>query len=137
MAVTAGLCICAKLDFLTGVHEKTDKYKIALYSPAAQLTPFCEEYSKQDEVVGQGYVAGGMELQGYSAYCEGIEACIEWTKETLWKNASITARGAVIYNASKGNRAILVMDVTDVHGNPVTSTNGNFKLDAGIAVKIG
>ncbi len=137
MAVTAGLCCSAKLDFLTGVHQPGDRYKLALYTPAANLTPYDTEYTKQDEVKGQGYVAGGADLAGYNASLDGISACITWAKETLWRNATITARSAMVYNASKGNKALLIIDIMDDYGNPVTSTNGNFKVDAGITLWVG
>lgn len=137
MSISPGLCVSAKLDFVTGVHQRGDTYKIALFTPQANLTPLITEYSKENEVKGQGYVAGGAVLTGYDAVTEGIRAVVSWNKETIWKNASITARGAVIYNATRGNKAILVMDVTDDYGNAVTSTNGNFKIDAGISFWIG
>ena len=137
MAIVPGMCVSAKLDLVTGVHQPGDTYKIALYGPNAQLNPLITEYSKADEVKGQGYTAGGAQLSGYSAYIEGVRAVICWEKETLWRNASITARGAVIYNATKGNKALLVIDVVDEHGNAVTSTNGNFKIAAGVSLWVG
>lgn len=137
MAVTPGLCVSARLDLVTGVHQPGDNYKIALYAPSANLTPLITHYTKENEVKGKGYVAGGAVLQGYMAYLEGLRAYVCWEKGVIWKNASITARGAVVYNASKGDKALLVLDVMDEMGNAVTSTNGNFSMEAGIAFWIG
>ena len=137
MAITPGLCTSAKLDIATGVHQPGDRYMLALYAPTANLNPFVTEYTKQDEVKGQGYTAGGQALSGYDARVEGIQAVVTWTKETIWKNASLTARGGLIYNAAKGNKAVMVIDVVDDYGNQVTSTNGNFKVEGGIAFWIG
>ena len=137
MSCTPGLCISAKLDLVTGVHQSGDRFMLALYAPAANLNPYVEEYTKQDEVKGKGYQAGGMVLQGYTPTVEGIHAGVVWDKETIWKNATITARSGLIYNASKGNKALMVIDIMDETGNPVTSTNGNFKVDGGIAFFVG
>ena len=130
------MTLAGKLAFITGEHRKDDTYKLALYAPTATLNAFTDSYSKQDEVRGQGYAAGGQVLQGYEAGIEGVQAVITWTKETLWKNASITARSGLVYNARTGT-SVMVIDITDEQGNQVTSTNGNFKVEGGNAVWIG
>lgn len=131
------MCVSAKADVLRGVHQPGDRYMLALYSPSAVLSPYTEEYTKQDEVTGKNYRAGGAPLQGYSVDIEGVAAVMSWSRPTVWPNATITARYGLVYNASKGNRALLVVEVADEHGRPVTSTNGNFKVDGGIAMVIG
>jgi len=136
VAVTPGVTLAGKLAFITGDHRKEDVYRLALFSPAANLNAYTECYSKQDECKGQGYVSGGQALAGYEASIEGVHAIVTWTKETLWKNATITARGGLVYNARTGV-SVLVLDIVDDYGNPVTSTNGNFKVDGGIAAWVG
>lgn len=136
MAVTPGMTLAGKLAFATGQHRADDSYKLALYSPQATLNAFTEAYTKQDEVGGKGYVAGGQLLAGYDARIEGVRAIVTWVKETLWKNASITARSGIVYNARTG-ASVMVIDITDEQGNQVTSTNGNFKVEGGISCWIG
>jgi hypothetical protein len=130
------LTLAGKLAFATGQHRSEDIYKLALYGPQATHNAHTESYTKEHECKGQGYVAGGQALQGYSATIEGTHAVVGWTKDTLWKNASICARYGIIYNARTGT-TVMIIDISDEQGNPVTSTNGNFKVEGGIAAWIG
>lgn len=132
-----GACVCSKADFLRGVHQPGDKYMIALYSPTAAISCHIEEYAKTGEVTGKGYSAGGVALSGYSVDMEGTAAVLQWTAPVIWQNATITARYGLIYNASKNNRAIMVIDVMDEREQPVTSTNGKFQIDGGVGYVLG
>ena len=136
MAVTPGMTLEGKLAFATGRHREDDAYKLALYGPTASLNAFTASYTKEGECAGKGYAAGGQILQGYDVGIEGVTAVVTWTKETLWKNASITARSGLVYNARTGI-SVMVLDIVDEQGNQVTSTNGNFKVEGGIACWIG
>ena len=130
------MTMAGKLAFATGQHRAEDAYKLALYGPQANLNAFTESYTKEGECKGQGYAAGGQVLQGYDARIEGVQAVVTWTKETLWKNASITARSGLVYTARTGT-SVMVIDIVDEQGNQVTSTNGNFKVEGGNAIWIG
>lgn len=123
--IASGLCSSAKLGFLTGVHQPGDVYRVALYTQAANIGPFTEEYTPDGEVRGSGYQAGGLVLTGYQAGLDGIVACVTWSNPAIWKNAEISAHGMMVYNASRGNQALCVV----AFDKPVTSTNGNFKVD--------
>lgn len=136
MACTPGVTLAGKLAFVTGQHRSEDTYKLALFSPQANLNAYTESYTKEGEVKGQGYAAGGQILQGYAAEINGVQAVVAWMKETLWKNATITARSGLVYNARTGT-TVMVIDIVDEQGNQVTSTNGNFKVEGGIAAWIG
>tara|TARA_R110000868_G_scaffold220867_2_gene472364 strand:- start:120 stop:476 length:357 start_codon:yes stop_codon:yes gene_type:complete len=107
-----------------GVHQPGDTYMVALYSPAATLNQHTEHYEKEGEVVGKGYIKGGKPLKGYHACLEGSRAEVCWDKEVRWANATIRARHALIYNASKDNRAMTILDL----GEEAASTNGNWDL---------
>lgn len=122
MAIISGISIAAKRAFLTGEFQPGDNYKIALYTTSAQLSPMNDSYTTAGEVVGSGYQKGGMNLEGYMCDVDGVSACITWSKNPVWKNATINARGAMIYNASKGNKSVLVLDF----GSDIISTNGNW-----------
>jgi len=123
MSVTYGMVISAKLDLLTGVHQPGDVYMVALYGNDAELNQFTTVYTPVGEVKGKGYIAGGKRLAGYEASIEGTRAELSWDG-LRWPNASIRARSALVYNKSKGNRAITILDL----GEESFSTNGNWDL---------
>jgi hypothetical protein len=118
------MTLACKLDLVTGVHQPGDVYMVALYSAAATLNQHTEQYEKEGEVTGKGYIKGGKALKGYNACLEGTRAEVCWDKEVRWANATIRARHALIYNASKGNRAMTILDL----GEEAASTNGNWDL---------
>jgi len=122
--IVSGMCNVAKVDFMRGVHQPGDEYKIALYGKDANLSPMTETYTPDGEVKAKGYHPGGMTLQGYRCDLDGTTAVMGWEYDPVWKNVTITAYGALIYNASKGNRALAVVEFP----SPVTSTNGNFRI---------
>lgn len=121
MAILSGLCVSAKLAWLESM--KGDTFKIALYGASAILSEFTESYTPAGEVAGQGYKAGGMILRGIQIGVDGRTACMTFDTP-IWQNATINARGAMIYNASLNNIAVVVADF----GKDVISTNGNWKL---------
>ena len=99
-----------KQDCLLGVQNLlTDTLKIALYTAEADLNAATTVYSTANEVVGTGYVAGGNTLTGVTVLTSGTTAYVDFADST-WNPASFTARGALIYNASKGNKSIAVLD---------------------------
>ncbi len=129
MAITSALCTSAKKEFLEGVHEAGDTYKIALFTSAASLDASTTAYSTTNEYVGAGYVAGGATLSGYASGSSGTTAWIDWTSDPSWAAATITARGALIYNSSQSNKAIAVIDF----GADKTSTAGTFLITLPVA----
>lgn len=116
--IQAGMCNRAKLDFLKGVHQPTDQYRIALYMDRAKLSPETDRYTGDGEVHGPGYTTGGALLSGYKAGLIGEVAFITFNPVD-WQNSTITARGALIFNASKGNAAVVVMDFGEVKKSSV------------------
>lgn len=121
--ITTGLV--GRLNFLRGVHTPGDVYRIALYKPTATLHPRSTlVYSPVEEVFGAGYEGGGQLLKGLR-YDENPEyAWMSWTKAPKWDDATITARGALIYNQSKQGLVLAVLDF----GETVVSTNGPFEV---------
>jgi hypothetical protein len=81
-------------------------------------------YAITNEVVGTGYTAGGVTLSGFNVTTSGTTAILDFTTDPSWASASITARGALIYNSSKSNKAVYVLDF----GSDITSTNGTFAV---------
>ena len=124
MAITQAFTTQAKNDFLNGVHQPGDVYKIALYTSAATLDSTTTAYAGTNEVIGTGYSAGGVTLSGFAQSSSGTTAWIDWTSDPSWAASTITARGALIYNSSRSNKAIAVIDF----GADKTSTNGTFTV---------
>jgi hypothetical protein len=123
MAITTAMCSSFKEELLKGVHDfENDTFKIALYTSAATLDASTTAYTVTNEVSGAGYTAGGQDLDSPTVTLSGTTAFVDFADET-WTTASITARGALIYNSTAaGNPAVAVFDF----GGDKTSTAGNF-----------
>ena len=123
MAITQAMCTSFKTELLGGTHDlDTDVIKIALFTSAATLGATTTAYSSTNEVAsGSGYTTGGNTLAGAVISSSGTTAFVDFSDST-WSSASFTARGALIYNSSKANRAVAVLDF----GADKTSTNGDF-----------
>lgn len=122
--ITQSLPTSFKADILQGIHDSADTFKMALYTSAATLGTSTTQYTTSGEVVGTGYTAGGATLQGFNVTTSGTTAILDFTTDPSWPNATITARGALIYNSSKSNKAVYVLDF----GSDITSTNGTFSV---------
>ena len=124
MAITQAMCSSFKQQILLGEHDlDTDVIKLALFTSAATLSAATTAYSTSDEVVGTGYTAGGNTLTGATVSLPGTTAYVDFS-DTTWTTATITARGALMYNSSKSNKAIAVLDF----GADKTSTAGDFTV---------
>ena len=124
MAIVSGLCASAKRDFMLGVHQPGDTYKLALYDESATISPLTEVFTTAGEVKGQNYPKGGVELRGYSVNLVGTKANLGFSRDVIIANASISALGGMVYNASKDNLAVGIIEFAE----KITSTNGNFKV---------
>lgn len=124
MAIVQNITTSYKAEVLQGIHDAADTYKIALYTSAATLGAATTAYTTTNEVVGTGYTAGGVTLSGFNVTTSGTTAILDFTTDPFWENATITARGALIYNSSKSNKAVYVLDF----GSDITSTNGTFAV---------
>lgn len=124
MAITSALCTSYKQEILSGIHLAADVYKIALFSSAATLDATTNVYSNTNEIVGAGYVAGGATLSGFVTGSGGTTAWIDWTTDPNWTTATITARGCMIYNSTRADKAVAVYDF----GADKTSTAGTFTV---------
>ena len=116
--IQQGMTSSFKQQILLGEHDlDTDVIKIALYTSAADLGPDTTVYTTSGQVVGTGYTAGGNTLTGAAVTLSGSTACVTFAN-TTWTSASFTARAALIYNSSKSNKSIAVLDF----GSDKTST---------------
>jgi hypothetical protein len=98
-----------KKELYQAVHNlSTDTIKIALYTGNADLNADTTAYSTSNEVVASGYTAGGQVMTGVQISSSGYVAYVNWNSVS-W-SAALTARCALIYNATQGNKSIAVLD---------------------------
>jgi hypothetical protein len=108
--ITAGLTNSFKEELLLGIHDfDTDVMKIALYTSAAELDPATLAYTTVGETSGVGYTATGLVLTGVVVTRTGGIAYVSFDNPT-WNAATFTTRGALIYNSSKSNRSVGVLN---------------------------
>lgn len=114
-----------KVELYQAIHNLlTDTLKIALYTGNATLNESTTAYSSTNEVVGAGYTAGGVTITGVTVNSSEYTAYVSFNNPN-WTSASFTARAALIYNSSKANRSIAVLDFgadKTVSGNTFTVT---------------
>lgn len=126
-AITQAMCTSFKVDILRALHDFTAStghtFKIALYTSSASLDASTTAYSATNEVSGTGYSAGGNTLTSVTPTSSGTTALCDFS-DTSWNTATITARGALIYNSSASNKAVAVLDF----GSDKTSTAGTFSI---------
>lgn len=98
-----------KAECWQAVHNLlTDTIKIALYTGNASLDQTTTAYSATNEVVASGYTAGGQTITGFTIGSDGFTVFGSFNNPS-W-SAALTARYALIYNASKSNKSIAVLD---------------------------
>lgn len=125
MAITQTWTTSFKRQVLLGEHDlETDVLKIALYTSAAVLGPDTTVYTTVGETSGTGYTAGGEVLTNVTVSSGDGIAYVDFNNPT-WAGASFTARGALIYNSSKANKSMFVLDF----GTNQTAVNENFVID--------
>jgi hypothetical protein len=111
---------------LTGDHDwENDTFKVALYTSSADLDADTTAYSTTNEVSGSGYVAGGATLSAASGYPQIVSGKMAMQfDDASWAASTITARGALIYNSSQSNAAVMAIDF----GRDISSTAATFAL---------
>jgi hypothetical protein len=121
-SILQGLTTSFKAQSFEGVQNLlTDSLKIALYTANADLNESTTAYTSVGEVVASGYTAGGVALTGATINSSGFTAYVSFTNVTF--NAAITARCALIYNVTQGNKSIFVLDFgADKIQSPFTIT---------------
>jgi len=109
--ITQGQCTSFKVQLLTATHDFTpttgDTFYLALYTQSATLNADTTVYTTSGEVVASGYTAGGAVLTSIAPTSSGSTAFTSFSDVTF--TASITANGALIYNSTKGNKAVAVL----------------------------
>jgi len=129
MAISQALCTSFKVALLNGEMDFSSDtaltFKVALYTSSATLGASTTAYTATNEVSGTGYTAGGEAITiSTNPTSSGTTAYLDFS-DTTWSSATITARGALIYNANgTTNPAVAVLDF----GADKTSTAGDFTI---------
>ena len=128
MAITQAMCTTFKQALLDGEMDfssnTAQSYKIALYTSSASLDAATTAYTTSNEVTGTGYSAGGNTLTISTApTTSGTTAFLSFAT-TTWTTATITARGALIYQVGGSTPSVAVLDF----GGDKTSTAGDFQI---------
>jgi hypothetical protein len=110
MALVQTLCSSFKQESWLAIHDlDTDVLKMALYTSAASLGADTTAYTLTGETSGTGYTAGGEILTNVQVLLSGTTAYVTFDNPA-WPGSSFVARGALIYNSTKADRAIAVLD---------------------------
>jgi len=128
MAITQAMCTSFKRALLDGEmdfsSDTAQSYKIALYTSSASLDAATTAYTTSNEITGTGYSAGGNTLTISTApTTSGTTAFLSFAT-TTWTTATITARGALIYQVGGSTPSVAVLDF----GGDKTSTAGDFQI---------
>jgi len=133
MAFTGNyMCTSFKVELLKGQHDFTngqDAFKIALYDNSASFTAATTDYTATNEVAASGsYSAGGGTLTNVTPTSSSTTAFTDFDDITF-TSATITARGALIYNSQTGGgtgttNTVVVLDF----GSDKSSTSGDFQI---------
>ena len=133
MAFTGNaMCTSFKKELLEAKHDFTngqDVYKLSLYTNSASFTAATTAYTTSNEVSNSGsYSAGGGSLTNVTPTTSGTTALTDFADITF-TSATITARGALIYNTQAGGgsgttNTVVVLDF----GSDKSSTSGDFQV---------
>jgi hypothetical protein len=122
------MCTSFKKELLEAVHNFKNSggstFKLALYTNSASFDADTTAYTATNEISGTGYSAGGGTLTRVDPSDSGTTALTSFANLTF-STATITARGALIYNDSAaGDPSVIVLDF----GSDKTSTAGDFTI---------
>ena len=123
------MCTSFKKELMTATHNFTNSsgntFKIALYTNSATFTAATTAYTATNEVSNSGtYSAGGGSLTNVTPTTSGTTALTDFSDITF-TSATITARGALIYNDSaSGDPIVVVLDF----GSDKSSSSGDFQI---------
>jgi hypothetical protein len=112
MITATTACSSFKHELLLGVHDfAVHEFRLALYEHGAPLGADTTIYLPDFEVAGFGYTAGGQTLAGLQIFLDSAARVAYATfNDAVWPDSVITARGALLYNQTADQRAIVVLD---------------------------
>ena len=126
MSIVQCMTTSYRQNAMNGVQNlSTNTLKLALYTDAATLGPTTTVYSATNEVSGAGYTAGGKTLTNVQVLTSPEGVVYLSCDNVTWPGASFTARGALLYNSTQGNKSIAVLNF----GSNKTSNNEFFTIE--------
>ena len=127
MAISSTLTTSFKKELLEAKHNFLasggNSFKLALYTSSATLGASTTAYSTTNEASGTNYTAGGAALTNVNPTSSGTTGFTDFSDLTF-SNATVTARGCLIYNDTNSDRAVASIDF----GGDKTSTAGDFTI---------
>jgi hypothetical protein len=127
MAITQAMCTSFKKELLTATHNfatNGNAFKLALYTSSATMGATTTAYSTSQEVSNSGsYAAGGGALTKVAPTSSGTTGFTDFA-DLSFTTATITARGALIYNDTNSDKAVCVLDF----GGDKSSSSGTFTI---------
>ncbi len=127
MAITTAMCTTFKKELLEAVHNFKNTggstFNLALYTSSASLGASTTAFTTTGQSSGTNYTSGGSNLTSVTPTTSGTTAICDFADLTFG-TATVTARGALIYNSSASNKAVCALDF----GGDKTSTAGNFTV---------
>jgi len=129
MAATAGICDTFKQEVLIGTHNftvATDSFSMALMTSASTNTP--STLTNYSGIVGEVSTSGtayaAKVLTNVTPVLNGNQGCVSFSSPITWTASTFTARSAMIYNTTDGNKAVCILDF----GGDKTSSAGDFTI---------
>jgi hypothetical protein len=127
MAITQAVCNSFKKELLDGVHDLAsggDAFKLSLYTSQATINAATTSFTTGNEVSASGqYVSGGSQLQSQQTSVASGVAIVDFA-DLSFTGVTLTARGALIYNDTDGDKAVCALDF----GGDKTATAGTFTI---------
>ena len=134
MSILQSATTSFKVELFQAVHNfgptTPNTFKVALYTAAANINETTTIYSSTNEVAnGGGYTTGGNTLVISTSptaanNTAGVPTAYISFNNTSWTNATFTARAALIYNVTQGNKSVAVLDF----GTDKTVNNDTFQI---------
>jgi hypothetical protein len=142
MAITQSMTTSFKAEILLAVHDFRstggDTFKLAMYTSSATIDANTTAYTATNEASGTNYTAGGGTLTngGVTASNTSTSAGTGYTtfSNLTFTNATVTARGALIYNTTPSANGTANTTLTNASvaaldfGADKTSTAGDFTI---------
>ena len=127
MAISSAIPTSFKQELLVGTHNFTatsgNSFKLALYTSSATLGATTTAFTTTGQASGTNYTSGGATLTSVTPTTSGTTALCDFA-DLVFGTATVTARGAMIYNDTQSDKAVAVIDI----GGDKTSTAGNFTI---------
>ena len=127
MAIDSTLTTSFKKELLEAKHNFLasggNSFKLALYTSSASIGAATTAYTTSNEASGTTYTAGGAALTNVNPTSSGTTGFTDFNDLTF-SNATVTARGCMIYNSSDSNKSVATIDF----GGDKTSTAGDFTV---------